>query len=117
MSSNKDIKIDSLVSNYNKKELAEKLVELTEKLEEMKLVEAQVSSSVETLKGGSPAIGLHKKQDGTYQLVKIVYDLSKNAAAIIETVDYGRDNGIAAGKLVKEAGEVYAKASGLVYYK
>ena len=110
-------KVDSLVSNYSKAQLAEKLVELTEKLEEMKTVEAQVSASVETLKDGAPAIGLHRKNDGTFQLVKIVYDLSQNAAAIIELVDYDRDQQIAAGKLVKEAGEVFAKASGNNYYK
>lgn len=110
-------KVESLVSNYSKAQLAEKLVELTEKLEEMKTVEAQVSASVETLKDGAPAIGLNRKSDGTFQLVKIVYDLSQNAAAIIELVDYDKDQQIAAGKLVKEAGEVFSQASGSIFYK
>lgn len=110
-------KAEALASNYNKKELAEKLVELTEKLEEMKGVELQANASVETLKSGAPAIGLHKREDGVFQLVKIVYDLKQNAAAIIELVDFDKDHQIAAGKLVKEAGEVFSKASGLNYYK
>lgn len=110
-------KSEALVTNYNKKELADKVVELSEKLEEMKEVESQVNASVDTLRQGSPAIGLNKKDDGTFQLVKIVYDLSQNAAAIIELVDLDKDQQIAAGKLVKEAGDVFAKASGSIYYK
>lgn len=104
-------KVDSLVSNYNKNELAQKVLELTEKLEEMKVVEAQVEATVDTLRQGSPAIGLHKKQDGTFELVKIVYDVSKNAAAIIEFVDFGINSQVAAGKLIKEAGEILVKAT------
>lgn len=110
-------KAEALATNYNKKELSEKVVELSEKLEEMKTVEKQAGASLETLKSGAPAIGLNKKEDGTYQLVRIVYDLEQNAAAISEIVDYDRDQQIAAGKLIKEAGEVFTKATGSKYYK
>lgn len=101
----------SLESNYTKAQLADMVRELKEKLTEMKQVEAQVNASVETLKDGSPAIGLHRNKDGNYQLIKIVYDLDKNAAAIIGKVDFGKDQQISGGKLIKEAGELFLKAT------
>jgi hypothetical protein len=107
----------SLETNYTKTQLAEKVRELTEKLKEMRQVEAQVSASVETLKDGNPAIGLVQNENGMFQLVRIVFDLEKNAAAIIATEDYGKDFQIAGGRLVKEAGDVFLKASGSKYYK
>lgn len=110
-------KAESLVTHYSKKELADKVVELSEKLEEMKTVEAQVKASVDTLKSGSPAIGLNRRQDGTFELIKIVYDLSQNAAAIIEKVPLEKDSQISAGKLIKEAGDIFTKASGNAFYK
>lgn len=107
----------SLETNMSKKELADKVRELTEKLKEMRGVEAQVNASVETLKTGSPAVGIHRDDKGNFFLVKIVYDLNQNAAAIIDKVELGRDQQIAGGKLVKEAGEAFLKATDIKFYK
>jgi hypothetical protein len=109
-------KADNLVTNYNKKELAEKVLELMEKLEEMKGVEAQAGASLETLQSGSPAIGLHKLEDGTFQLIKIVYDLKQNAAAIIGSETLDKDQQIAGYKLQQYAIEkIFMKARGGKY--
>jgi hypothetical protein len=107
----------SLETNFTKAQLAEKVRELTEKLREMRGVEAQANASLETLKDGAPAIGLHRTSEGKFQLVRIVYDIEKNAAAIIGTEEYGTDSQIAGGRLIKEAGEVFLKASDIKYYK
>ena len=107
----------SLESNFTKAQLAEKVRELTEKLKEMKGVEAQAKASVEGLKDGHPAIGLAKDDNGRFKLVKIVYDLNKNSAAIIATEDFGSDHQIAGGKLIKEAGNIFLKSSESKYYK
>lgn len=76
---------------YTKKELAEIIRELKEKLGEMKDVEQQVMATSEELK--TPAIGVHRDAKGKYHLIEIGYDLEKNAAAIVtstplDTGDY-----------------------------
>lgn len=101
------------LENLTKKELADKVRELTEKLKEMRVVEAQVTASVETLKDGEIAVGVTKQEDGTFLLIKVVYDLKKNAAAIIDKKDISRDMQVAGGTMMKQIGEVFYKAAGI----
>lgn len=103
----------SLETNYSKAELAEKVRELTKKLTEMKQVESQINASTETLKDGNPAVGIVKNKDGTFTIVKLVYDLEKNAAVIIGTEALGRDMQVAGGTLMKRTGDAFYKAAGI----
>lgn len=106
----------SLLTNYTKKQLVDKIHELTEKLKEMKQVEAQVNASVETLKDGSPAVGLYKDDKNVYHLVHIVYDIDKNAAAIVSKDEIGKDSQIAAYKLNEHSTmKIFMKARGGQY--
>ncbi len=101
------------LENLSKKELAEKVRELAEKLKEVKNVEHQVNASVETLKDGNKATGVVGNSNGTFTLVNLVFDLEKNAAAIISTELIGSDGQIAAARLIKEAGQSFYKAAGI----
>lgn len=106
-------KIDSLTSNYNKNQLAEKVIELSEKLAEMSQLEKKVVAEAGEMTDGLPAIGMIRKEDGTFQLVRLKYDLDKNAAIIVGIEDLDKDQHIAAGKLTKNAGELFYKAAGI----
>jgi hypothetical protein len=101
------------LENLTKKELADKVRELAEKLKEMKVVESQVTASVETLKDGDSSIGIIKNAEGNFTIVKLVFDLEKNAAAIVGTEDLGKDMQIAGGVMMKRIGEVFYKAAGI----
>jgi hypothetical protein len=75
----------------SKKELVEIIHQLQDKLKEMRGVEAQINTEVDTLK--SPAVGAYKDKNGNYFMVNLVYDLDKNIAAIksidnLNTKDY-----------------------------
>lgn len=63
-----------------KKELVQIIHDLTAKLAEMKPVESALVSQLSELH--SPAIGLSKTDEGNFIVVKIKYDIEKNAAAI-----------------------------------
>ena len=67
-----------------KKELVEIIHDLQEKLKELKPVESALTSQLADLH--SDAVGLIKNEKGQYRLVKIKYDVEKNAAAI-ESLD------------------------------
>lgn len=75
----------------SKKELVEIIHQLQDKLKEMRGVEAQLNTEIESL--NSSAVGAHKDKNGNYFMVNLVYDLDKNTAAIksidnLHTKDY-----------------------------
>lgn len=79
------------LEDRSKKELAQMVRDLQDKLIEMKPVESALTSQLSEL--NSHAIGLTKDERGNLSLVHIKYDLEKNAAAIekltsLESFDY-----------------------------
>ncbi len=93
------------LEDNTKKALADMVRALQEKLKEMKPVESQLTAKLDELK--APAIGLHKDENGNYSLVKIKFDIEKNAAAIESLQDLeSRDPAIATHKLKEYAMEV-----------
>lgn len=105
------------LEDRTKKELAQIIRDLQEKLKEMKPVESALTSQLEDLH--SPAIGLSKNAEGQYALVKIKYDVEKNAAAI-EKLDQleSKDIAIAQYKLNQYVVEtIVRKARGSKYDK
>lgn len=99
----------------SKKELVELIHQLQDKLKEMKPVESAITAKLEEL--SAPAIGLHKDSDGFYHLVKIKYDVEKNAAGIekVEKLD-SRDEAIVTYKLNQYTNEtIMRKARGGKY--
>lgn len=84
---------------------------MAEKLKEVKGIENSVLAKAEDL--SSPGIGMIRKEDGTFVLVKLVFDLEKNAAAIVETENVSGDSQVAGGTLMREIGKVFYKAAGI----
>jgi hypothetical protein len=105
------------LENLPKKDLADKVRNLTEIVKELKaeneLLKAQNSANVAELQDGESAIGVARQEDGTFLLVKLVYDLQKNAAAIVTKEDISKDMQIAGGTMMKKIGEVFYKAAGI----
>lgn len=68
------------LTDRTKKELVQIIHDLKEKIKDLKPVESALTSQLEELH--SHAIGLTKNEEGQLSLVKIKYDVQKNAAAI-----------------------------------
>lgn len=68
------------LEDNTKKDLAQMVRDLQAKLKELKPVESALTSQLEDLH--SNAAGLIKDSKGIYSIVKIKYDIEKNAAAI-----------------------------------
>jgi hypothetical protein len=99
----------------SKKELVELIHQLQAKVKELSHVETSITASLPELI--SPAIGLSKDKDGYYHMVKIKYDVDKNAALIenVEKID-SRDQAIVLYKLKQYAVEtIMRKARGGKY--
>lgn len=92
------------LEDNTKKDLANMVRELQAKLLEMKPVESQLTAKLDELK--LPAIGLVKDENGNYSLVKIKFDIEKNAAAIeqVENLE-SKDPAIASHKIKEFAME------------
>ncbi len=104
------------LEDRTKKELAQIIRDLQEKLKEMKPVEATLTAQLEDLH--SDAVGLIKNEKGQYRLVKIKYDIGKNAAAIesLDTLNDTIDTAIALYKLNQFTHEtIMRKARGSKY--
>lgn len=98
----------------SKKELVELIHQLQQKLKEMKPVEKQLTAQLEEL--NSPAIGLHKDDKGVYSLVKLKFDVEKNAAGLEKIERIGTDPAIALFNLNKFVAEtIMRKARGGKY--
>lgn len=106
------------LEDRTKKELAQMIRDLETKLKEMKPIESALTSQLEEL--NYEAVGLVKNEKGQYRLVKIKYDIDKNAA-LIESIDNLNDTidpAIAQYKLTQYAHEnIMRKARGSKYDK
>lgn len=105
------------LEDNTKKALAQMIRDLQAKLEEVKPFESALSSQLEELH--SHAVGLSKNEEGQYALVKIKFDVAKNAAAI-EFVDQleSKDIAIAQYKLNQYVAEtIVRKTRGSKYDK
>lgn len=99
-----------------KKELVEIIHGLQEKLKEMKPVESALTAQLQDLH--SNAVGLFKNEKGQYRLVKIKYNIERNAAAIesIDNINDTVDPALAQFKLTQYAHEtILRKARGSKY--
>lgn len=103
------------LEDRTKKELAQIIRELQDKLKELKPVESALTSQLEELH--HDAIGLRKDEAGQYALVYIKYDAEKNAAAISEVKELEtKDPAIAIYKLNQFTHEtIMRKARGSKY--
>lgn len=103
------------LEDNTKKNLANMVRALEEKVKELQAVEKQQTSTLNELE--QPAIGLHKDENGTYHLVKIKYDVVSKAAGVekIESTET-KDVALAFHKLKEYAGEkIMRKARGGKY--
>jgi hypothetical protein len=104
------------LESKSKKELVEIISELKNKVKELKPVEASISAKLDDLE--FPAVGLHKNENGEYQVVKIKYDLEKNAAAIEALSDEkNKDVALAYQSINKIIEQMVRKARGGKYDK
>lgn len=102
---------------YTKKELAAIIREMKAKLSEMKDVEKQVTTEASEL--SAPGLSIHRDEKGKFHLVKLKYDIEKNAATIekVESLD-SSDPAIATFKAKQYLVEtIIAKAKGGKYVK
>jgi hypothetical protein len=88
----------------SKKELVELIHQLQDKLKEMKPVESAITAKLEEL--NAPGVGLFKDAEGFYHLVKLKFDVEKNAAGIekLDRID-SKDEAIVMYKLNQYAVE------------
>jgi hypothetical protein len=101
----------------SKKELVDLIHELQEKLKEVKQIETQVTTEAQELT--TNGVGLVKSTDGYYSIVKLKFDVEKNAAVIdkVEKVET-RDEAIVAYKVNQFMQEqIIRKARGGKYDK
>lgn len=96
------------LEDNTKKDLAQMVRDLQEKLKELKPVESAQVSQLADL--SSHGIGLLKDENGKFSLVKLKFDVSLNAAAI-ETLEHlnSTDPAIAHYKLTQYVAEVIVR--------
>jgi hypothetical protein len=101
---------------YTKKELAELIRQLKEKLTEVKGVEKQLNASHADLT--SPAIGLHKDKDGKFFLVELKFEVESKAGTVSNLIALdSTDPSIASFKLKQYVIEnIFRKITGGKYH-
>jgi len=96
---------------YTKRELAELIRQMKEKLTEVKGVEKQLNASNAELT--SPGVGLYKDTAGKFFIVELKYDVESKAGTVSGLIDlHSRDPSIASFKLKEYVIEnVYRKTN------